>query len=593
MSSVESAEPPSIFDEIAEEDDDYNDHTQATSSSPGSGNGFDLRPPAPPKHILNTEALAERLFSVDHLNLILRTQSTYQSFTTFVNQYRPHSAPTLVRYLETQKALSAIEYANSIAEQLGTSKRIACATAATVDKKFEIRSKRALEELLTDALPAYITHRLTQVVTECLVKEVTGTNAPILRELVQGLAEVYCMADPSLPDCPIVYASEEFYRTTQYGKDYVIGKNCRFLQGPKTARHTVSRLAEAIKTGQECSETILNYRRDGSPFLNLCLVAPLYDNRGKVRYFLGCQIDVSNLLEGGRGLDSFQALLEEDQHKIRYGQGGSKNTLKALGNLSQLLNTEELTTVRQRNRFAVEPGHPGPVLSAQTSRRYVGMEDPNEAPNIWPSPNYGISGRLPGVYQNFLLVRPYPSLRITFTSPALRIPGLTQSRLLDRIGGPHSVRENIQSALADGIRLTAKVSWLTTTNTASSIKSEPDFSHSASTATEGKPRWIHCTPLMGADNRIGVWMVVMVEKEGITGMLNAHNGLYNDGGIAHAQPLSRPSTANGGNHGGSLPVRGASAAHRKFTEDKLYEQYERREGRDVPSSPRTSDSGFF
>lgn len=50
----------------------------------------------------------------------------------------------------------------------------------------------------------------------------------------------------------------EFYRSTQYGRDYVIGKNCRFLQGPKSNRHAVERIGAAIKGGQETTETILN-----------------------------------------------------------------------------------------------------------------------------------------------------------------------------------------------------------------------------------------------------------------------------------------------------------------------------------------------
>jgi len=60
---------------------------------------------------------------------------------------------------------------------------------------------------------------------------------------------------------------------TGYGRDFVIGRNCRFLQGPKTNRHSVRRLKTSIDGGTEISETILNYRRDGTPFVNLLLVA--------------------------------------------------------------------------------------------------------------------------------------------------------------------------------------------------------------------------------------------------------------------------------------------------------------------------------
>lgn len=50
----------------------------------------------------------------------------------------------------------------------------------------------------------------------------------------------------------------EFYRTSQYGRDYAIGRNCRFLQGPKTDIRCVARLSAAIKAGQEICETVLN-----------------------------------------------------------------------------------------------------------------------------------------------------------------------------------------------------------------------------------------------------------------------------------------------------------------------------------------------
>lgn len=80
--------------------------------------------------------------------------------------------------------------------------------AAVIDTKFQSFSRRAVDELVSEALPAYITYRMVNLVTEVLVKEITGNNTPLMKELVQGLAEVYCMSDPSLPDNPIVFASE-------------------------------------------------------------------------------------------------------------------------------------------------------------------------------------------------------------------------------------------------------------------------------------------------------------------------------------------------------------------------------------------------
>ena len=50
----------------------------------------------------------------------------------------------------------------------------------------------------------------------------------------------------------------EFYRTSQYGREYVIGRNCRFLQGPRSSSASVARLIDALAEGQEICETILN-----------------------------------------------------------------------------------------------------------------------------------------------------------------------------------------------------------------------------------------------------------------------------------------------------------------------------------------------
>jgi len=50
----------------------------------------------------------------------------------------------------------------------------------------------------------------------------------------------------------------EFHRTTQYGVSYAIGRNCRFLQGPKTNRSSVARFRDMVVAGKEHSEVFLN-----------------------------------------------------------------------------------------------------------------------------------------------------------------------------------------------------------------------------------------------------------------------------------------------------------------------------------------------
>lgn len=72
------------------------------------------------------------------------------------------------------------------------------------------------------------------------------------------LPKVNFVASISLDDPKKLKGSTEFYRTTQYGPNYTIGRNCRFLQGPKSSSATIGRLIDALAEGQEICETILN-----------------------------------------------------------------------------------------------------------------------------------------------------------------------------------------------------------------------------------------------------------------------------------------------------------------------------------------------
>lgn len=187
--------------------------TPPKENSPhGSMTNFDLAPPPPNVSIRTVDRLAERLFCDDHLRTILRDPALYMRFTSFLNRYKPTTAPVLTRYLETQKALKAIEYANAVADSLQPLSReqddFEPCSAALVDGRFEARSRMAFDTLVHDALPAWVTHNLVGIVTDIMVKEITGNTLPIIRDLVGGLAEVFCLTDPSLPDNPIVYASE-------------------------------------------------------------------------------------------------------------------------------------------------------------------------------------------------------------------------------------------------------------------------------------------------------------------------------------------------------------------------------------------------
>lgn len=206
MSDRRSPSPPSVFDD--NQNGRNNDTPPTTTNDSEEQGDYDLKPPAPKHGYSNVETLATRFFSSDHLDLILRDPALGPRFTKFMETYKPQHAKMLKQYIESKKALIAIEYANAIADSIpATSGGPPCA-AASLDDTFEEKTRQTSEYLVEEALPAYLTNRLVASITDVLVKEITGNSSPMMRDLVPSLAEVYCLADPSLPDNPIVYASD-------------------------------------------------------------------------------------------------------------------------------------------------------------------------------------------------------------------------------------------------------------------------------------------------------------------------------------------------------------------------------------------------
>ena len=55
------------------------------------------------------------------------------------------------------------------------------------------------------------------------------------------------ITDPRRPDNPIVYITPEFEQHTGYAKEEVLGRNCRFLQGPETDPKAVAALRHCTR----------------------------------------------------------------------------------------------------------------------------------------------------------------------------------------------------------------------------------------------------------------------------------------------------------------------------------------------------------
>lgn len=109
-------------------------------------------------------------------------------------------------------------------------------------------------------------------------------------------------------DNPIVYCSPSFCSLTGYPENEVIGRNCRFLQAPGgnvakgeprnfTSQDAVNHLRKSLIADKECQTSIVNYKKDGSAFINLVTVIPVpggsAPDEHEIIYQVGFQVDLT------------------------------------------------------------------------------------------------------------------------------------------------------------------------------------------------------------------------------------------------------------------------------------------------------------
>ncbi|WP_415719851.1 PAS domain-containing protein [Roseibium alexandrii] len=120
---------------------------------------------------------------------------------------------------------------------------------------------------------------------------VTSLTDDQLRSLLeteeQDMSVVF--SDPNVPDNPMIFVSDEFERQTGYTSAEAVGRNCRFLQGPETNPFAIEAIRQGLKAQTRFTIDILNYRKDGMPFMNRLRIRPIFDGDGRLIFFAGAQ----------------------------------------------------------------------------------------------------------------------------------------------------------------------------------------------------------------------------------------------------------------------------------------------------------------
>jgi PAS domain S-box-containing protein len=140
------------------------------------------------------------------------------------------------------------------------------------------------------------------------ISGLAGENDPFVAA-VRATRMPMVVTDPRQADNPVVFANNAFCRLTGYDRAEIVGRNCRFLQGPETDPQARRRIHDAVAAAESIEIDIRNYRKDGTAFWNRLLLAPVRDAAGVLAYFFASQVDVTMELERLAGLESHNAAL--------------------------------------------------------------------------------------------------------------------------------------------------------------------------------------------------------------------------------------------------------------------------------------------
>lgn len=125
-------------------------------------------------------------------------------------------------------------------------------------------------------------------------------NPPLpssLGEFFETSSVALSLARPG-DDHALVFVNAKFSELTGYFPHEMIGRNCRLLQRDVDDRQARAKVRAFLqgRRSQPVRTPIVNFRKDGTPFVNLLHLSRLRGRSGETLYILGSQFDISRAL---------------------------------------------------------------------------------------------------------------------------------------------------------------------------------------------------------------------------------------------------------------------------------------------------------
>ncbi len=148
------------------------------------------------------------------------------------------------------------------------------------------------------------------IFSNALERKQKNENNYLLMQALNQTVSGIVITDPTLPDNPIVYCNPAYEEITGYSLEELKGKNPNLFHGQETNPASIEKINSAIKEKRECTEVILNYRKDGTKFWNEVSISPVFNSTGKLTNFIGVKTDITERFNS-------ENALRESETKLR------------------------------------------------------------------------------------------------------------------------------------------------------------------------------------------------------------------------------------------------------------------------------------
>ncbi|APE42649.1 histidine kinase [Sulfitobacter alexandrii] len=211
----------------------------------------------------------------------------------------------------------------------------------------------------------------------------SGASGVLFEQAMAQTRMAICLSDPNAEDSPIVFANRAFMELTGYDEAEIVGRNCRFLQGPETDPAAVRRIRTALEKEAVIVVELVNYRKDGEKFWNALHLGPIYNENNELLYYFGSQWDVSDVHAARAEEANAKAMSRELSHRMKNMFSVIASIVSVTGRMEG--NTSIAEAINQRIRAlgrAYEPtlddARLGSIEVGQAIRSVLAPYDPEE-----------------------------------------------------------------------------------------------------------------------------------------------------------------------------------------------------------------------